>query len=308
MRRSTFSLALFALLLTACASATPTPTPTPQPSPTAQPDNTGALVVQMLQQQIGMQATQQVLDQQRINNEARLTATQLAQIATSTEQARLDGIARLNAGATSTQQVWEVTRQAAVAQATSTAAAEATKGSIEATRSAAAWNAQATAQAAQAENTVIELNKTRMTYGITAWGPWVLLFLVGGAFVFYIWKKSQVGIVQTDSSGRYPVMVIQDGKRKTVLMPDRLPVPLLELHDGTSAPQLTDTESQRLATRGAQVVEAVKSLPPGYPRQAIGMAGSLAANPSAQVNIQVVQPDRLGPVLDEVEGGLLEGD
>ena len=305
MRRSIFSLAFFALLLTACAAST---TQTPQPSPTAQQDNTGALVVQMLQQQIGMQATQQVLEQQRINNEARMTATQLSLNATATEQGRLDEVARLNAGATSTQQVWEVTKQAAVAQSTSTAAAEATKGSIEATRSAAAWNAQATAQAAQAENTVIELDKTRMTYGVTAWGPWVLLFLVGGAFAFYIWKKSQVGIVQTDASGRYPVMVIQDGKRKTVLMPDRLPVPLLELHDGASAPQLTDTESQRMATRGAQVVDAVKSLPPGYPRQAVGMAGSLAANPPAQVNIQVVQPDRLGPVLDEVESGLLEGD
>lgn len=307
MRRSSCNcLALFVLLLSACG---PSATPTPQPTPTAQQDTTGALVVQMLQQQIGMQATQQVLDQQRINNEARMTATALAVEATATEQARLDERARANAGATSTQQVWEATQQAGVAQATSTAAAEATKGSVEATRSAAAWNAQATAQAAQAENTVIELNKTKMTYGITAWGPWVILLIVVGAFIFYIWKKSQVGIVQTDSSGRYPVMVIQEGKRKMVLMPDRLPVGLLELmDDGASAPQLTDPESQRQATRGAQIVDAVKSLPPGHPRQAVGMASSLTTNPGAQVNIQVVQPDRLGPVLDEVEGGLLEGE
>ena len=244
-RKFIYSLMLLLFfILAACGTQ-----PTPQATPTLQQDpGTGALVVQMLQQNIAMQATQQAMGQAIAANEARITATQMAVMATVTEQARIDQQAMIRSEATSTERVWEVTQQAAIVQATSTAAAQATSGSISATHEAAAWNAQATAQAAQAENAVIVLQKTQMTYGVTAWGPWVIALLALMAAGYVIWKKSQVGVIPTDASGRYQVMVVEHNGQKTVIMPDRMASPVLALRDDVSAPMLTDTETQKAAT------------------------------------------------------------
>jgi len=71
----------------------------------------------------------------------------------------------------------------------------------------------------------------------------------------------------------------------------------------TRMPMLADPETQRQTTHGAQIVQALGALQPGYQRQALGLAGGLSA-PQGAVNIQVVQPGNVQGWLDDVQGQL----
>ncbi len=61
-----------------------------------------------------------------------------------------------------------------------------------------------------------------------------------------------------------------------------------------TAPDLGGSdELQRQIVHETKIVEAVRALPPGYQRQALGLAGGMST-PQPAVNIQVIQPNETG--------------
>jgi hypothetical protein len=62
-----------------------------------------------------------------------------------------------------------------------------------------------------------------------------------------------------------------------------------------TAPALgVPNELQQQIAHETKIVEAVRALPPGYQRQAMGLAGGMVQKPA--VNIQVIQPHETGIV------------
>ncbi len=313
-RRFLFSI-LIVLLLTACGGGQAEATPT-----TVQ--GVANAAVALLEKDMYLRLTQQSIDNERIQNAARMTATQQVLDNVATETKREDNRQATQQAAEATQAAWVVTVAAGQAQDTATAQAQGTAtqvavigstATIEArstesadkkTQAAPAIAAQQTAVYASSEKTVIELQNAKQLQWVSAWGPVALIVVALVAGLFYLWKKSGVGVI-LDESGK--VRAIMIGKR--VLQLELMFQPVIDFGATVTAPELgVSNDIQRQIVHETKVVEAISSLPPGYQRQALGMAGSLTTNPAAQVNIQVVQPDRLGPVLDEVEGGLMDGD
>jgi hypothetical protein len=227
--------------------------------------------------------------------QAQDAATAAAQ-KTATEQAYVHATTTAEAQGTSTQQ--------AIIGLTATIQAGATESADKKTQEAPMMFARQTAVFAEARKTEIELQKTTATMWVSAWGPVFLILVVLLAGLFYLWKKGRVGVIQ-DENGRVRIIMIND----RALQPDLMYSPVLDFQkNGVYMPELGVSETtQRQIVHETKVVEAVRALPQGYQRQALGLAGGISTPQSGpQINIQVVQPDHLAPVLDEVEGGLLE--
>jgi hypothetical protein len=283
------------------------------PEPTATPDP----MVQMIEGEVVARMTERYVEQEQIKQYAQATATQMVYSVTATAQS-----------AQSTQQTWVVTVQADQAKDTATAQAQATatqqavigmtatlqaEGTATAaygTQQAPFVAAQATAVSAQAVDATLKLATNQAQWWWWTYGMPLVFIGVIGALMFFLWKNSQFGTVPTDDNGRPQIMVVEIGGKKTIISPSLMGAPVIELgRDGSRMPlMLPNYEMQERITHGAQVVEGIKSLPPGYQRQALGMAAGMTqqAGGSPQINIQVVQPNQISPVLDEVEGGLLE--
>lgn len=310
-RRSLFSLCL-TLCLAACGSASePTPTPTAIGVVDA-----GVL---LLQKQMEIQVTQQAIENLRIENGARLTATQQVIDVTATQAQKAVEAQATRRAESATQQAFQVTVAAAQAFDTATAQAQGTAtqaasvqqatatqlavigltATVEAKSTAVAeqktqeapliW-AKQTAVYAESQKTQIELQKTQATMWVSAWGGWILALVVVVVAVFVIWKKSQIGVI-TDENGRVRMIMIN----QRALQPDLMFGPVLDFSDKkvVTAPALGISDDfQQQIVHETKVVEAVRSLPPGYQRQALGLAGGMAQKPA--VNIQVIQPSETG--------------
>jgi hypothetical protein len=321
--RANIWIAFVLLALTGCGQmAAPQPTATP----TTGVDGVGDAAVAMIEQQMYSQLTQQAIENDRIEAGARSTATQQVIDATATQQVRQENAHATAQSAQATQQAWQVTVSAAQAQDTATAQANATATeravlattatvqaaatatSAQATQQAPMLFAQQTAIFAQARKTEIELQKSTATMWVSAWGGWVFALVVIVLASFVIWKKSQVGVIPTDQNGKPQMVVINQGGQKILVSPSLMPAPMLTVsRNGASMPMLVDPAFQEKTTHGAQVIEAIASLPPGYNRQAMGLAGGLAApNGAGSVNIQVVQPGAVQGWLDDVQGRVSE--
>ena len=339
-RRTFFSNLILAIFLTSCGvGATPMPTVTP----TAQGIGISAAVVDLLEQEAYVRLTQQVIDNKRVETSARLTATQMVFDATATQASYEDNAKSTQRAEFATQAAWQVTvsagkvqdeatqqaASAAAAQArleiTNTAQAQATATQMavialtatveaksteiadEKTQEAPLVWAKQTAVYAESQKTQIELQKTQATMWVSAWGGWVFALVVLVVAVFVIWKKSQIGVI-SDENGRVRVIMINN----RALQPDLMFGPVLDFSrkNVVTAPALgSSAELQRQIVHETKIVEAVRALPPGYQRQALGITAGLSPQQAGpQINIQVVQPERLGPVLDEVEGHLLDTD
>jgi hypothetical protein len=280
--------------------------------------------------------TQQSIENERIEAGARMTATQQVIDATATQQVRAENAQATQQSAHATQQAWQVTVQAgqafdaataqadreqktataivegtatqmAVVATTATVQAQATQAAFEQTQQAPVVYAQQTAVFAQARKTEIELAKSETTMWVSAWGGWVFSLVVILTALFVIWKKSQIGVIPTDANGKPQMVVINQGGQKILVSPGLMPAPMLSVtRDGATMPMLVDQAFQEKTTHGAQVIEAIASLPPGYNRQAMGLAGGLSAPTGGSVNIQVVQPGAVKGWLDDVEGQITE--
>jgi hypothetical protein len=333
-RRSVFSLIWLLLFLTACSGAE-TATPTPE-----KVNGAGDAAVELVRQQMYFNLTQQAIQNDRIEAGAKATATQQVIDATATQERYQANARETQRADTATQQAWQVTvsaakerdlatqqaAQAATQQAivdlkstqeahsTATqnavvAITEAYKGTATAasekkTQEAPIVFAKQTAVSADAQKTVIELQKTQATMWVSAWGGWVLAGIAACVAIYVVWKKGQIGVIQ-DENGKVRLVMVQN----RALQPDLMPGPVIDFSQGkVSSPDLGVSEAtQSQIVHETKIVEAVAALPVGYQRQALGLAGGMASpQTGAQINIQVVQPERLAPVLDEVEGGLLE--
>jgi hypothetical protein len=248
-----------------------------------------------------MTATQQVIDatatQSRFNADSQATqraasATQQAfEVTVSAAQAFDTATAQAQGTATQTAHEQHATATGmAVVGLTATVEAKATEVADKKTQEAPMLWAKQTAVYAESQKTQIELQKTQATMWVSAWGGWVLAFVVLVVAVFVIWKKSQVGVI-TDENGRVRIVMINH----RALQPDLMFQPVLDFSDKNmvTAPALgISDELQRQVVHETKVVEAVRSLPPGYQRQALGLAGGMAQKPA--VNIQVIQPNETG--------------
>ena len=320
-RRLFFSL-IFFLGLTACASE-------PTPAPTAVSGVSDAAVV-MIEQQMYSQLTQQAIENDRIETGARMTATQQVFDSTATQQARYENVQATEQSSQATQAAWQVTvdagkafdaatLQAASAQATATAIvqgtatqmavlgttatvqAAATATAVEMTVQAPVVAAKATAMGIEIKNAEMEYNKAAARFWFDTYGPWVLVIVLAAALGFYLWKKSQIGVIQ-DKDGKVRALNIGRNVLNLALMLR----PLLTVNkDGFDFPQLVPDDMQARHAHERNIVDAVDSLGPGYGRPALGLAGSLTGPQQAgSVNIQVVQPGQVQPWIDDVQGQL----
>lgn len=301
-RQSLFSLSILILMLASCGVQ---PTPMPTPTPGLDAIEAG---VQLIQQDMYLRLTEQAVNNQRIETSAKMTATQQVIDATATQQRYNQDVRSTQQAATATQQAFQVTVAAAQAFDTATAQAQGTAtqmavngitATIEAKGTAIAeqktqeaplvW-AKQTAVYAESQKTQIELQKTQATMWVSAWGGWFFALVVLAAAIFVIWKKSQIGVV-TDENGRVRIIMIN----QRALQPDLMFGPVLDFSNKqtVTAPALgVPEETQRQIAHETKVVEAVRSLPPGYQRQALGLAGGMVQKPA--VNIQVIQPHETG--------------
>lgn len=310
-RRSLFSL-FFLLLLTACSGGEMTPTPTAV-------SGAANAAIALIQQDMYLRLTQQAIDNQRIETGARMTATQQVIDATATQARYEDNAKSTQRAESATQQAFSVTvaaaqafdtataqaqrtatqaanehqataTQLAVVGLTATVEAKATAVSEQKTQEAPLIWAKQTAVYAESQKTQIELQKTQATMWVSAWGGWFFALVVLVVAVFVIWKKSQIGVI-TDENGRVRIVMIN----QRALQPDLMFNPVLDFSQKNvvTAPALgVSDELQRQITHETKVVEAVRALPPGYQRQAMGLASGMVQKPA--VNIQVIQPTETG--------------
>jgi hypothetical protein len=304
-RRSLFSLLLM-LLLTACSGSEMTPTPTAV---------VGAAnaAIALIQQDMYLRLTEQAVNNQRIETGARMTATQQVVDATATQARYEDNAKSTQRAESATQQAFAVTVAAAQAFDTATAQAQGTATQaaseqhatatqmVEAKATAVAeqktqeapliW-AKQTAVYAESQKTQIELQKTQATMWVSAWGGWFLALVVLVVAVFVVWKKSQIGVI-ADENGRVRIVMIN----QRALQPDLMFGPVLDFSqkNAVTAPALgVSDELQRQIAHETKIVEAVRALPPGYQRQAVGLTGGMVQKPA--VNIQVIQPGETGVI------------
>jgi hypothetical protein len=299
-QRYVFSVLM--LLLTACAAEPPA---TPDP------------MVAMIQGEVVARMTERYVEQENIKAQAQATATALiggitatAQSSEATRQAWAVTVQADQARDTATAQAQATATQQAVMGMTATLQAQGTATAAYGTQQAPFVAAQSTAVAAQAADATLKLQTNQAQWWWWTYGMPLVFISVIAAFLYFLWKKSQFGTVPTDDNGRPQIMVVEIGGKKTIISPSLMGAPVIELgRDGALMPaMLADMAMQERITHGAQVVEGIKSLPQGYQRQALGMAAGMTqpAGGNPQINIQVVQPHQIAPVLDEVEGGLLE--
>jgi len=151
------------------------------------------------------------------------------------------------------------------------------------------------------EKAQIELEQAQARFWFDTYGGWVFAIILVAALGFYLWKKSQVGVIQ-DKDGSVKVVMIG----KNALNPALMVRPLLTMDkNGFRAPELVPDEMQTRQAHERNIVDAVEALGPGYSRPALGLAGSLTGPQQAgSVNIQVVQPGQIQPWVDDVQGQL----
>lgn len=226
-----------------------------QQTPTPGMDAVSAGVL-LIQQDMALRLTQQAIDAERVETGARMTATQQVISAQETAQERGRQQQLADQAATATYQVFEVTRDAAYAQATSTAQAQAT-GTAQAfvgmtATIAAGQTATSVAQTqeapiiaarnkeiqAQADSVALAAERERMMNGVIAWGPWVIVFIALGAAIYFGHKYFRIRIFKADERGDAPYLVIGN----QIIDLDALPGPLLDLAT-KSAPLLTSPEN-----------------------------------------------------------------
>lgn len=328
MKRFIFSWMWVLVFLTACGSAE-TPTPTP-----VQVDGAGEAAVEMIQQEMYSRLTQQAVENDRIEAGARATATQQIMDATATQARYLADARETQRADSATQQAWQVTVAAAQAHETATAQAAAagtqqalvnlaqtqearatatqfavlarqTETSVQQTQEAPMIAARLEALEIEKEKARIDLQRARDTYFLQTYCVYGLGLALVAAGGFVLWKKSQVGVIM-DENGRVRVVMIKN----QALRPELMSQAVIDFSQKRAqVPDLgSSAEMQLQLAHERNMVDAIDALPPGYPRQAMGMLGSLSTpQAGTNFNIQVVQPNAVQPWLEDVQGQLAQG-
>ena len=311
--KPTWIVTLLMVFLAGCASQ-PGQQSDATPSPAGM--SAGDAAVKLIEQDMQFKLTQQAVDNARIEQAARMTATQQVVDALATSEAQRVSISATN-------QAWQVTVQAAQSHETATAAAQATStqqaneratqqvyqsGTATAdwkTQQAPIISAQQTAVAAQALSADLAAQRARMTNGVLAWGPWLIAALAISVAAFVIIRKSQVGTIQPDENGLMPGVVIFHNGQKQLILPDRMFSPVLTLdQQGVSAPALTDPERQEGTTRRAQAVQAINALPPMQQQRGTSLMNQIFNPVQARPGIEFVENGQISGWIEEAENKL----
>jgi len=295
-----------------------TPTPTPK-------GNTVDLAATMLYDQIAANATEQAIQQEQLKREAAMSATAISLQSTATYEAE---IATANAAA----QFATATHQAFIMKATASkdawnSQATATERSWSATATTDAVNhtleveARITQQAAEAirlegESAQIALAVERQEIknkadAILPWSLVIVTLIIAGTWIYSASKYKEAS---RNPDGTYNLPLFRSGKGWTIIRPELLPVgaTAVDDSDGTVHYQgYHDPEEQAETTRRAQAVEALRALPLGREKQAMQITASAFGEESQTIipDIEILSPKNnveLGPVLDELEGQVLE--
>jgi hypothetical protein len=321
-----FSLALFALMFSSLACNLSTATP----KPTATPEF-GKRLEGAANNQVAVFETQQAEDLLMDRITSRMTATQavLDGIATR-EQRDRDAVATKNSSA-ATQQVLQITleaaktqdfltQQAGDAKSTSAAMAQGTAmqmavlgitATVEFNRTATAeYNvkqapieaAKIRALNAQADSAELARDREAATNWLQAYGPWLFAFCCLAALAFVMIKKSEVGVIQ---NGRGDVELVKVGRRMT--KPSLMILPVLQFDkDEVTAPELgVPMDVQSKQAHESNVVAGIANLPQWAAQQAKSLLSGLTSQ-APGVQIQVLQPGQMGSVRDELEQALAE--
>ncbi|MBT7071399.1 MAG: hypothetical protein HN855_10435 [Anaerolineae bacterium] len=300
----------------------------PEPQPTATPipqENSVDLAATMLYNQIAANATEQAIQHAQLQREAAMSATAISVEATATFNAQATQAAHQAAIATATYQAYLI--EATASKESWSAAATATERSVGWTATAGAENhalkiqSQITQQAAEAirlegESAQIALavERQRIKNKADAILPWALVvisFVIAGAWMYGASKFKEA---TRNPDGTYNLPLLRSRNGWTVVRPELLPVgaAVIDAEDGSVIYQShEDAAFQAETTRRAQAVDALRALPPGREKQAMQItAGAFNQETSIQdAEIELLPPEnlpRIGPVLDELEGQVLE--
>lgn len=277
MKRIALLIPFLLAVLVACGTL---PESLPTITPTSTPD-VYQLALGNIQAQAtldAMQATSQALS-------ANLTATAYAP----TQQAM----------ETATERAWTITGW------TATAAVEQTATASSGTATAQAWtptpnftatvesaqaSAQATALHGQAVSVELAIERERLTNQARAVLPLAFTAVVIMTALVLLWRYMRVRPIQRDNRGDAPLLII-DG---AVYDADRNPLPVMKMEKGQpQIPMLTPPELQGPTTARDQAIDLARGLPAGKAQQQV----QRAMLPNTQPIFQVVQPDKLPPLL-----------
>lgn len=277
MKRIALLIPFLLAVLVACGTL---PESLPTITPTSTPD-VYQLALGNIQAQAtldAMQATSQALS-------ANLTATAYAP----TQQAM----------ETATERAWTITgwtataaveQTATASSGTATAQAWTPTPNFTATVESAAASAQATALHGQAVSVELAIERERLTNQARAVLPLAFTAVIIMTALVLLWRYMRVRPIQRDSRGDAPLLVI-DG---AVYDADRNPLPVMKMEKGQpQIPMLTPPELQGPTTARDQAIDLARGLPAGKAQQ----QAQRAMLPNTQPIFQVVQPDKLPPLL-----------
>jgi len=277
MKRIALLIPFLLAVLVACGTL---PESLPTITPTSTPD-VYQLALGNIQAQAtldAMQATSQALS-------ANLTATAYAP----TQQAM----------ETATERAWTITgwtataaveQTATASSGTATAQAWTPTPNFTATVESAAASAQATALHGQAVSVELAIERERLTNQARAVLPLAFTAVVIMTALVLLWRYMRVRPIQRDNRGDAPLLII-DG---AVYDADRNPLPVMKMEKGQpQIPMLTPPELQGPTTARDQAIDLARGLPPGKAQQ----QAQRAMLPNTQPIFQVVQPDKLPPLL-----------
>ncbi len=309
----------FAFLVSACGYAPETlPTATPVPQ-----ESSVDLAATMLYDQLAANATEQAIQQAQLQREAAMSATAIAIDATATFHAQSTQAAREAAIATATHQAYLI--EATASKEAWSIAATATERSVgwtataDAERHALEIQAQITQQAADAirlegesAQIVLAVERQRIKNKADAILPWALVVATFAIVSVSVYAASKYREAKRNPDGTYNLPLLRSRSGWTVVRPDLLPVgaAVIDAEDGSVVYQThEDVVLQSETTRRAQAVDALRALPPGREKQAMQITAGAFSQPAQDAEIEILPPEnlpRLGPVLDELEGQILE--
>lgn len=268
-------------------------------------------------------AMQQAQEAAETRAAVQAAGTQSAQAATAEVEAINRERAWVIEGWTATADSAQSTATAA-AQATATryqlAAGETQQAQVDfaaaqtATEQASELRAVETIRAAQAESAVLALERDRKMNDVRAGAPWLAM---GAAFGLLCWafaKLVQVEVrkrkTQTaDARGDKGLAVIEAGGKEIYYDADKATGPALvvDKKNGTvSMPMLGDPATQAAVTARDQASDLVNRGMPGTPKKALPQSAAMYQTPRpTSTEIEIIQPEQIREILDEVETKLL---
>jgi hypothetical protein len=314
MKKYYFVLALFIFLLTACSGEATysygTPTSTPNP---------GEIALNMIQQQMAAESTQQIVELQFTATAMVLGATATAQqgvvYAEQTVQARVDAeatAAQARKSAEATAQQERVNAEATSQQARMDIAATQQRMDMESTQSAqatAVWDAitmtamppaatmtqiayaQSIALANnEIEKSNLEVEKARQTNTV----DWVIKYsvvlmaaIVGALFVIRYSRTREV----RNEDGDVQVLVLDNN---TVISPKLLAGPVLEV-DSMTMPELINKDEQREVTKRAQTIDALKAIPSEPSKNAMPLFADVFGTHKKEEPFEIIEGETMPP-------------